>query len=133
MLAYSRPFWPLFLHVLGTMALYGIVIAAIALALARYKRATFRTLLVAIPAWALAWGAAAWIEAKEDLPDDPAWIGIGHIALEGGLLLLLASLGCAWWWNRSGKPVAGRIVAGLSSVFLLLLTVAMLAMSGKWG
>jgi len=30
-------------------------------------------------------------------------------------------------------PLAGRIVAGLSSAYLVLLAVAWLAMSGKWG
>jgi hypothetical protein len=34
---------------------------------------------------------------------------------------------------RSGKAVAGRIATGTSSLLLVLLTVAMLAMSGKWG
>ena len=35
--------------------------------------------------------------------------------------------------NWSGKAVAGRIVAGLAGLYLVLLTLAMLAMSGKWG
>ena len=35
--------------------------------------------------------------------------------------------------DTSGKPVAGRIAAGLSGVYLVLLSVALLAMSGKWG
>jgi hypothetical protein len=69
----------------------------------------------------------------EDFAKDPAWVGFGFLATDAGLLVLLASIGCAWWWVRSGKPVAGRIVAALSSIYLLLLTIAMLAMSGKWG
>jgi hypothetical protein len=48
-------------------------------------------------------------------------------------LLLLVSAGCAFWWVRSAKPVAGRIVAVLSAVYLVLLAIAWLAMSGKWG
>ena len=63
----------------------------------------------------------------------PQWLGIGFAVSDAGLLLLLASIGCAYWWLRSGKPLAGRIVAGLSSVYLVLLAVAWLAMSGKWG
>jgi hypothetical protein len=43
------------------------------------------------------------------------------------------SIGCAYWWSRSGKVVAGRLAAGLSTLYLALLTVALLAMSGKWG
>ena len=82
----------------------------------------------------IAFVGAIWIESKEDLPNDPAWIGIGHITLEGGLILfLLPSIGFAYWWRRSGKDVAGRVVTALSSLYLLALTIAMLAMSGKWG
>ena len=65
--------------------------------------------------------------------NDPTWIGIGFIAAEPGLLLLLLALGFAFWWQQSGKPVAGRIVAGLSTLYALLLAIAWLAMSGKWG
>ena len=46
--------------------------------------------------------------------------------------MLLAAIGTAYWWVRSGKPVAGRVVAGLASLYLVLLAVAWLAMSGKW-
>lgn len=133
-LAFSRPFWPLFLHVLGAMLLYGVIITAIITSLVRRPRAAFTTLLLAVPAWIVAFVGAVWIESKEDLPNDPAWIGIGHITLEGGLILfLLPSIGFAWWWRRSGKTVAGRVVTVLASLYLLALTVAMLAMSGKWG
>jgi hypothetical protein len=133
MLAFSRPFLPLFLHVLGAMTLYGVVIAALVLAFARRAAWTFTSLLLALPAWLVMAIGAYWIESKEDLPNDPAWIGIGHVVLEGGLLVLLATIACARWWSRSGKPAAGRIVAGLASVYLVLLTVALLAMTGKWG
>jgi hypothetical protein len=42
-------------------------------------------------------------------------------------------IGVAYWWRRTSRPVAGRIVAGVSSVYLVLLAIAWLAMSGKWG
>ena len=38
---------------------------------------------------------AQWVESKEhldDLPDDPAWLGIGYITADGGGLLLLIAL-----------------------------------------
>ena len=73
------------------------------------------------------------IYSDEDYAKDPTWIGIGFMASDIGLLLFLIAIGCAVWWTRSGKAVAGRIVACLSAVYLVLLTVAMLAMSGKWG
>jgi hypothetical protein len=134
LLAYSRPFWPLFLHVLATMTLFGAVLAAAVVALAGLPRATVSSLVAAIPAWAIALGCAYWIEHDEGLTNaSPAWLGIGHAILEPGVIVLLAALAAAYWWRRSGKPLAGRIAAGLSVVYLLLLAVAFLAMSGKWG
>ena len=134
LIAFSRPFWPLFLHVFGAMALYGVVITAIVTSLAGRPRAVFTTLLLAIPAWIVAWVGAIWIESKEDLPGDPTWLGLGHITLEGSLVIcLLPSLFFAWRWKSKGTPIAGRVVIGLTSLSLLALTVAMLAMSGKWG
>jgi hypothetical protein len=133
-LASSRPFWPLFLHVLGAMTLFGVMITAIMVTVAGRARASFTTLLIGIPAWIVAWVGAVWIENKEDLPGDPAWIGIGHIALEFPLILcLLPSIFFAYRWKTKGTPVARRIIIILSSVYLVALTVAMLAMSGKWG
>jgi hypothetical protein len=125
---------PLFLHVLGAMVLFGAVLAALVVALAGRPRATFSSLLVALPAWAVTLAGAYWIEHDEHLGSSKAnWLGIGHGVLEPGLIVLLAALGVAFWWQRSAKPVAGRIVALLSSVYLVLLGIAWLAMSGKWG
>ena len=141
LLAFSRPFWPLFLHVLGAMTTFGVILTAVVLSFvgvgrpdaAFLRRATFTTLLAAIPCFIVLRVFAQVILNDEDFAKDPTWVGIGFLATDAGLLILLASIGCAWWWLRSGKPLAGRIVAGLSTVYLLLLTVAMLAMSGKWG
>ena len=133
MLAFSRPFWPLFLHILGAMTLFGTILTAMVLAYTRRAGATFTALLLAIPSYVVLRVFAQIILSDEDFAKDPTWVGIGFIASDAGLLLLLISIGCAFWWKRSGKPVAGRIVAGLSTVYLLLLVVAMLAMSGKWG
>jgi hypothetical protein len=146
MIAAIRPdSWnlPLFLHVLGAMLLFGATLSAAILSIAAWRRsdrpvlarATFLTLLVAaIPAWVLMRGGAAWIYSKEGYngKNDPTWIGIGFAAAEPGLLILLVATGAAFWWRRSNKPVGGRIVAVLSSLYLVLLAVAWLAMSGKW-
>ena len=133
MIAFSRPFWPLFLHILGAMTLYGTIITAILLAATRRAAATFTTLLIAIPSYVVLRVFAQVIYSDEDFAKDPTWVGIGFMASDIGLLLLLVTIGVTFWWKRSGKPVAGRISLGLSAVYLLLLTVAMLAMSGKWG
>ncbi|HEY6961809.1 MAG TPA: hypothetical protein VI408_07990 [Gaiellaceae bacterium] len=133
LLAFSRPFWPLFLHVLGAMLLYGAVIAALVVAATGRARATLTSLIVAVPCFVLLRVFAQIILNDENYAKDPTWVGIGFMASDLGLLILLVSIGVAFWWTRSGKAVAGRIAAGLSAVYLVLLTVAMLAMSGKWG
>jgi hypothetical protein len=143
-LAFSRPFWPLFLHVLGAMTTFGAILTAVLLAgvawrrpdAAFLRRATFTTLLTAIPFYVLLRVFAQIIYDREkDVfgGKDPTWVGIGFIVSDLGLLILLLTIGLTYWWVRSGRAVAGRIVAGTSSVLLVLLTVAMLAMSGKWG
>jgi hypothetical protein len=143
LLAYTRPFWPLFLHVLGAMTLFGAILAAVILSTAAWRApdraflraATFWALVSGIPDYVVLRVGAQWIYSKEGFSgsNDPTWIGIGFGVSDAGLLLLLAAIACAYWWRRSGKALAGRIVAGLSSLYLVLLAIAWLAMSGKWG
>ncbi len=144
MIAYSRPFLPLFLHVLGAMTLVGALLAVLVLTVAAWRRpevaalrrAAFGTLLiVALPAWVVMRVGAQWIYSKEfgsSGGNDPTWIDIGFAVADTGLLFLLVTSGIAFWWNRTGATVAGRLVGGLSGLYLALLAVAWLAMSGKW-
>jgi hypothetical protein len=142
--AYSRPFWPLFLHVLGAMTLVGALLAVMLVSwvawrrpeIAVLRRTAWTTLIaVALPAYIVMRLAGQWIYSKEGFSgnDDPTWLGVGFGVADAGLLLLLITIGASFWWLRSGKSVAGRIVAVLSAVYLVLLAVAWLAMSGKWG
>ena len=144
MIAFSRPFWPLFLHVLGAMTTIGAILTALLLLLAAWKRpdavflrrATFTTLLAAIPFYALlrVFGQVMYNREKDAFGgNDPTWVGIGFIFADAGALVLLITIGLAFWWLRSGKAIAARIATGTSSILLVLLTIAMLAMSGKWG
>jgi hypothetical protein len=126
--------WPLFFHVLGTMVLFGALLTAFVLALAGLARATFTTLLIAIPAWVLALGAGHWLQNKAGYDNvNPTWLTLGRNILEPGVLILVLAIAAAWWWRSSSKQAAGRITAALSGLYLVLLTIAMLAMSGKWG
>jgi hypothetical protein len=141
-IAYSRPFWPIFLHVLGAMVLVGAVLTAWLLSLRAWRRpdlgilarSAFWTLLVvAVPAYVVMRVFAQVIYSDEGKwPGDPTWIAIGFAVADSGLLVLLATIGFAFWWLRSGTAIAARIVVGLSSVYLALLALAWLAMSGKW-
>ena len=92
----------LFVHVIGAMILVGGLLTAAAAVIIGWKdeaaalrRFSYWTLLaVAFPGYIVMRVGAQWVEAKEhldDLPDDPAWLGIGYITADlGGLLLLIA-------------------------------------------
>jgi hypothetical protein len=135
--------FPLFLHVLGAMVLFGAALTSTVVSTAGWRRpdaaALRRTsfwalLAVGVPGYVAMRGGAQWIYSKEGFSgdDDPTWLSIGFIIADAGLLVLLLTIGFAYWWRRSGNAVAARIVAGLSSLYLVLLAVAWLAMSGKW-
>jgi hypothetical protein len=143
-IAFSRPFWPLFLHVLGAMTLVGAILTVVLVSWVAWRRSDLAVLrrtawtslvFVALPSYVVMRGAGQWIYSKEGFSgkNDPTWLGVGFGVADMGLLLLLVTAGCSFWWLRSSKQVAGRIVAGLSSVYLVLLAIAWLAMSGKWG
>lgn len=126
--------FPLFLHVFAAMSLFGCVIAAAVLAFSGRSRAAFIAVVVSLPVWVLLRGAAAWLENEEHFKGNgPTWIGIGHMVADSGLVILLITLGVAFWWQRGGSARLGRITAGLCSIYLVLLAIAWLAMSGKWG
>ena len=126
---------PLFLHVLGAMTLFGAVLATGVTVWAGNKRAAFVSILAAVPAYVLMRACAQWSYSKEGFtgPGAPTWVGIGFATSVAGLLVLLVTIGTVYWWRRSGKALAGRISLGLSGVYLVLLAIAWLAMSGKWG
>ena len=134
MIAYTGPFWPLFLHVLGAMTLFGAVLAAAAALVAGHRWAGFRALLVAVPAWILMRGGAQWTYSHGySALKDRTWLKLGFNIADGGLLVLLLALGAAYWSQRSSSPRATRIASVLCGVYLVLLAVAWLAMTGKWG
>ena len=141
-LALGRPFWPLFLHVFGAMTLFGAVTAATLLGAAAWRRpvpilarSTFWALLAAaLPAWVIMRADAQWIYSNEGYSgdNDPNWLGIGFTVADLGLILLLVATALAFWWSRSSKALIGRVVTGLTGIYLAALVVAWLAMSAKW-
>jgi hypothetical protein len=113
MLALVRPdSWnfPLFLHVLGAGVLVGAIGATVVIAT---RAPTLRRLLVrtigflVLPAWVLMRFAGQWIDSREDVPNDPAWLGIGFLVGDAGLLLLVITALIAWRGPApSGTPLA---------------------------
>jgi uncharacterized membrane protein len=141
MLALIRPdSWnfPLFLHILGATLLFGTV-ATVAIAgfasrshagyeqlLARIAQRTF--LLGIVPAYILMRVGAQWIDSKE-FPngDEPAWVGVGFLVSDAGVILLLI-VGILLAVRRQRVLLA---VPVLTAIYVVALGVAWVAMSGK--
>jgi hypothetical protein len=146
MIAFLRPdAWdfPLFVHILGAMALFGGVGAIFLLSLAAERtpvqaefarRTAFVTLLAVVwPAYVLMRVGAQWIFDKEDLdPDMPTWITAGIVVGDGGALVLIALTVLGWLALRR-RPSISRYFAGLAGIYLVALVVAWWAMSAKPG
>jgi formate hydrogenlyase subunit 3/multisubunit Na+/H+ antiporter MnhD subunit len=131
---------PLFLHVLGAVALVGALAAAFVAASRSQdspllRRVAFRTLVMVVaPAWLLMRIAGQWIDSREDVPGDPTWLGIGFGIADAGVVILLVTTAVSWWSTRRlERRWPTRTVAVLSGLYLVALLVAMFAMSGKPG
>jgi hypothetical protein len=141
---------PLFLHVLGAMLLVGtLLVVAVALLVRRrdegdtvaLTRFGLRTLLIGVvPSYILMRVGAQWTESAEDLPDiveESAWIGIGYITADAGILLLVISIVLAViGLRRLSRPEGGgtraaRAVGVISTLLLVAYLVAVWAMSAK--
>lgn len=136
----------LFLHVLGGMTAVGaLTLSAVSLAgawrtgSAPLTRLGFRALLWgAIPSYLVLRVASQVLLDKEGLEDaELAWIDIGFMVTDPGLLLLIAATvlgGLAA--RRAEEPGQGplttaRIATGLVAVLLVLYLVAVWAMTTK--
>jgi hypothetical protein len=138
MLALVRPDpwnFPLFLHVLGATVLVGATAATVVIAL---RAPAWRGLLVrtigflVLPAWVLMRVAGQWIDSRENVPDDPTWLGIGFSVGDAGLVLLVVTALVAWWGLRRPERVwPVRTVAAISGIYLVALFVAVWAMTAK--
>ena len=135
--------FPLLLHVAGAAILFGAVVTSAGAALTAdrtahpdlLRRVAFRTLLiVGLPAYIVMRIGAQWIYSKEgldDAPEDPAWIGIGFIVADLGLLVFLIALalsGVAVWRGPTGLSKAAGV---LGAILAVALVVAVWAMGAK--
>jgi uncharacterized membrane protein len=153
-LAATRPTdwdFPLFLHVLGAMILVGGLLVAVAMQIiawrrrdpsdvAAFSRGAFWALLtVALPGWVLMRVGGEWIYSKEGWSgeNDPDWLGIGYLAADAGLLvllvtLLLAGLGARRLRRSGGEAsILGRVATPLATILLIVYLVAVWAMTTK--
>jgi hypothetical protein len=146
MLATIRPdSWnlPLLVHVAGAMLLVGaLVVVLVATAAAARRgddavaltRLGFRGLLLGVlPAYVVMRGGAEWVLSEERV-GDPAWIGIGYSAADGGLLLAIIATVLAWRASRrggDGPGGLGRAVVVLSALLIVAYVVAIWAMTTK--
>jgi hypothetical protein len=135
----------LLLHVFGAMVMVGaLVLAAAALFFAwrdgseGSARLAFRSLLLGvIPGWIVMRVAAQFLLDKEGLEDaEFAWIEIGFISTEPGLLLLIIATvlaGLAMRRARRGDAVGTgvKVAAVLASVMVAVFVVATWAMTTK--
>jgi hypothetical protein len=143
MLAIIRPdSWnfPLFLHVLGAMAVTGATAAAFTAAVASRRRpwlrlVASRTLLLAtFPAWLLMRLGGAWEDSRSSIGDGSGWLGVGYLVGDAGLILLIVAMilgAVAVRRPQRNWPIGA--VAVITGVYLVALIVAMVAMTGKPG
>jgi ribose/xylose/arabinose/galactoside ABC-type transport system permease subunit len=150
LLAIVRPdSWnfPLFLHVGGAMALVAsLVVALYAIRVARERgnqpvaQFAFRTLWrFTLPAFIVMRVGAQWLASKEHLEDsNDAWIGIGFLVSDAGLLLLLAGMLLTGLMARRTKRGGSVVAAGqlraagvLAGILVLAYLVAIWAMTTK--
>ena len=132
--------FPLFLHVLSAMVLFGAVVLAVVSVAGNSQpglRLGFRSLLiVAIPAWIAMRVSAQWIASEENLLDEgvetPAWIDIGFMTSEGSFLVLIAATVCAGIAARRDRPGGVRTATVvLVAITIVAYLVALWAMSAK--
>jgi len=132
--------FPLFIHVLSAMALFGAVVLAVVSVAGNSQaglRLGFRSLLIgAIPTWIAMRLSAQWIASKENLLDDdvdvPAWIDIGFITSEASFLVLIAATVCAGIAARRGRGGGLRTATVvLVGITIVAYVVAIWAMSAK--
>jgi cytochrome b561 len=141
--------FPLFIHVAGAMALVAsLILALYAIQIARTRgdqpaaQFAFSTLLrFTLPAYLVMRVGAQLIASKEKVEDsNAAWVGIGFITSDLGLLLLIIGLVLTGLMSRrakQGTSVAGagqlRAAGVIAGILVAAYVVAIWAMTTKPG
>jgi uncharacterized membrane protein len=125
----------LFLHVLAAFVMVGALVTAAAYLFAARRdgsleltRAGFRSLLIAaLPAFIATRLSAQWLVSKEGLEDaELAWIDVGFITTDAGLLVLVGATVAAGLAVRRAEGVRGValaawLVAALIAVYAVVI------------
>jgi hypothetical protein len=138
---------PLFLHVLGALAMTGALALTAAVLFSAWRsrsaaslRLAMRSLLLGvIPSFLVLRVSAEWLADEEgyaDLDEPPAWIDIGYIVGDAGFLPVVVSGVLGWVALRKVRaggdaPRAVRIAALLIALALVLNLFALWAMTTK--
>ena len=135
--------FPLFLHVLGAVVLFGAVASVALLTIASLRipqhgqllrGVAFVTMLAAVwPGFLAMYVAGLWVLDREGYEEDkpPGWVLAGIGIAEGGLVLLIALTVLVWLSRR--RRAATLWAAGLAILYLLALAVGWFAMTTKPG
>jgi hypothetical protein len=134
--------FPLFLHVLGAMVLFGGVASVALLSIVATRasehrpilqRLSLATLLLLVwPGWIAMRAGGQWVLNDEGLDKQtPGWADAGFLVADVGLVLLLVTTLLAWLASR--RPRLVPWVAGLASLYVVALGIAWFAMSAKPG
>lgn len=127
-----------FVHVLGAMVLVGALLLAVT-ALAPSGggpslRLGYRSLLLAaLPSYVVMRVGAQWVAGEQGVADsESAWIAIGYITSELGLLLLVVATVCAGLSaRRGGRPGLTRAAFLLTAFLVAMYVVTIWAMTTK--
>jgi hypothetical protein len=145
--------FPLFLHVLGAIVLFGGTTTVAILAFASLSRdapsaallrrvAFFTMLAVVWPGLIAMRLAGQWVlsgDLYSGLEDsNPTWLGIGLLVSDIGVLVVALTTLFSWLAYRQTRPdrprpATAQVFAGLATIYLVALAVAWFAMSAKPG
>ena len=134
--------FPLLLHIAGAAVLFGSVAAAAVSTLVAdrvaqpdfMRRLAFWSLLiVGLPAYIVMRVGAEWLYSKgfDELEEDPAWIAIGYIVADIGLLVFVVALILAGIATRTRRGGLAKAAGVLGALLLVGMIVAVWAMGAK--
>jgi hypothetical protein len=139
---------PLFVHLLGAMALVGTLLVVSTALLAAWRResdeAAYLTrfglkslLLGVLPSYVVMRIGAQWVESAEDLSlqqEESSWLAIGYITSDAGAVLILVSIIlAAIGLRRTQSRAMGRVIGVIATLLVAAYLVAVWAMTAKPG